>query len=250
MRLRLSDGRPGSAPGIRLQWVVGMPSDHERIVTTSVFRGVRLVAVLMAAAGGAGCAAAAASGSPPIVQPGAPGREGRIITREEAVELSAVRHTEADVRFMQGMIHHHAQALDMTALLQSRTASEAMRALARRIELSQADEIEMMGEWLAARGADVPGPHAHHAPGAPRMPGMLTQEEMDRLAASSGADFDRLFLELMIAHHAGALVMVHDLFSTPGAGQESEIFKFASDVEADQQMEIARMRAMLQEHER
>jgi uncharacterized protein (DUF305 family) len=110
--------------------------------------------------------------------------------------------------------------------------------------VSQADEIEMMQEWLAGRGQALPDPHAHHRGGA-LMPGMLTAAEMERLAAAKGPEFDRLFLELMIKHHDGALIMVKELFATPGAGQESEVFAFASDVEADQRMEIERMGAML-----
>ena len=179
------------------------------------------------------------------MQPGEPGQSSRIVTSAEATNLSNVRHTAADVRFMQGMIGHHAQALEMTALLATRTESEDMRTLARRIELSQADEIKMMQEWLGDRGESLPDPHAHHRPGAHLMPGMLTAEEMARLADAKGAAFDELFLEYMIKHHAGALIMVEELFAQPGAGQESEIFAFASDVDADQRMEIDRMRAML-----
>jgi uncharacterized protein (DUF305 family) len=182
---------------------------------------------------------------PPLIQPGAPGQSSRVITPEQATDLSKVQHTPADVRFMLGMIGHHAQALEMTALLATRTESDDMRKLARRIELSQADEIEMMQEWLARRGQPLPDPHAHHAPGAPLMPGMLTADEMARLAAAKGPAFDQLFLTYMIKHHAGALVMVEELFSQPGAGQESEIFAFASDVDADQRMEIERMHGML-----
>jgi uncharacterized protein (DUF305 family) len=135
----------------------------------------------------------------------------------------------------------------MTDLLESRTLSEDMRKLALRIEVSQADEIRFMQRWLQVRGAEVPAPHAHHAHDAKLMPGMLTAEEMGRLAAGKGAELDRLFLEFMIKHHEGALVMVEELFSTPGAGQEAEIFAFASDVDADQRMEIARMQGMLKE---
>ncbi len=147
---------------------------------------------------------------------------------------------------MQGMIGHHAQALEMTALLPARTGREGMRLLAQRIEVSQADEIRMMQGWLKARGVAAPDPGAHHHTGA-LMPGMLTADDMARLSAASGADFDRLFLEFMIKHHDGALVMVKDLFATAGAGQEPEIFAFASDVDADQRMEIDRMSAMIKE---
>lgn len=186
----------------------------------------------------------------PIIQPGAPGQPSRVITAEKATDTSGVRFTEADVRFMQGMIAHHAQALEMTALVADRTGDPELRKLALRIEISQADEIEMMEAWLTARGQALPDPHAHHGPDHARMPGMLTAAEMQRLAAAKGVAFERLFLEFMIKHHDGALVMVKDLFSSPGAGQEPEIFAFASDVEADQFMEIRRMAIMLKERQK
>jgi uncharacterized protein (DUF305 family) len=210
------------------------------------FRTTLSVLVLLTVTAGIACRTARSEG-PQIVQPGAPGEASRVITRDQAIDVSRVQHTAADVRFMQGMIGHHAQALEMVALLASRTARDDMKMLARRIEASQADEIRMMQAWLKARGQEVPGEHAHHARGAVLMPGMLTTEEMGRLAAAKGRAFDRLFLELMIKHHDGALVMVKDLFATPGAGQEADIFAFASDVDADQRMEIERMSAMLVE---
>jgi uncharacterized protein (DUF305 family) len=145
------------------------------------------------------------------------------------------------------MIHHHLQAIDMTNLLAENTSSEDMRKLGLRMSLSQSDEIKMMRHWLELRGQEAPGDHAHHMPGAPMMPGMLSPEEMNRLAAAKGAEFDKLFLEGMIKHHNGALVMVDQLFNTPGAAQQSEIFSFATDVEADQRAEIDRMTAMLKE---
>jgi len=172
------------------------------------------------------------------------------VTADKAADLSKVAFTPADVKFMQGMIHHHAQALDMTALVPERTPNPDMRKLAQRIEVSQADEIKMMQRWLQARGQDAPGEHAHHMPGAPLMPGMLTADEMARLAAAKGEAFERLFLEGMIKHHAGALTMVQELFATAGAAQESEVFAFASDVDADQRMEIDRMAAMLKERQK
>lgn len=184
---------------------------------------------------------------PVLVQPGAPGEATRAISAERAADTSGIQATPTDVRFMQGMIAHHAQALEMTALLASRTNREEMRLLARRIELSQADEIGMMQRWLKTRGATVPDVHAHHDHGGALMPGMLTAEEMSRLEAASGRAFDRLFLESMIKHHDGALTMVNDLFATSGAGQEPEIYAFASDVDADQRIEIDRMSAMLLE---
>jgi uncharacterized protein (DUF305 family) len=208
-------------------------------------RPATVLLILLSTAAGAACRTGQPGGSPQIIQPGAPGQPTRVISAEKATDLSRVQFTPADVRFMQGMIGHHAQAIEMAALLPERTQRDDMRLLAKRIDVSQADEIQMMQRWLEARGQEVPGPHAHHAPGAPLMPGMLTAGEMSRLAAASGAAFDRLFLELMIKHHEGALTMVQELYSSAGAGQESEIHAFASDVVADQKMEIDRMRGML-----
>jgi uncharacterized protein (DUF305 family) len=184
---------------------------------------------------------------PALVQPGAPGEATRAITATQAADTSGIQATATDVRFMQGMIAHHAQALEMTALLASRTNGPEMHLLARRIELSQSDEIGMMQRWLKRRGATVPDAHVHHDHSAALMPGMLTPEEMSRLEAATGRAFDRLFLESMIRHHDGALTMVHDLFATTGAGQDPEIYAFASDVDADQRIEIDRMGAMLLE---
>ncbi len=187
---------------------------------------------------------------PPIIQPGAPGEASRVISAEKAADLSQVQYIGADIKFMQGMIGHHAQAVEMVALVPSRTSSEDMKKLALRIDVSQQDEIKMIQRWLEVRGQRLPDPRAHLMNGATLMPGMLTPDEMARLAAAKGVEFDRLFLEGMIKHHAGALAMVDDLFSSPGAGQEPEIFSFASDVDADQRMEIDRMGAMLKEIQR
>jgi uncharacterized protein (DUF305 family) len=207
----------------------------------------RTAAIGLSVLAAASCRTTAVVEKAPIVQPGAPGQSSRVIAAAQAADLSKVGYTEADVRFMQGMISHHAQAVEMVALIPDRTAREDMRLLGHRIDVSQADEINMMKHWLGVRGQEVPNGHAHHAHGATLMPGMLTSEEMERLAAARGAEFDRLFLEGMIKHHGGALIMVQELFATPGAGQEVEIFAFASDVDADQRMEIERMGAMLNE---
>lgn len=159
--------------------------------------------------------------------------------------------TEADIRFVQGMIHHHAQALVMTALVPSHSRSEALGLLADRITVSQRDEIGLMQRWLRAQGAEAPHPPVTleqamgHHDHAMMMPGMLSTAQLQQLAAATGAGFDRLFLEFMIQHHGGALTMVTDLFGSPGAGQDSWIYQFASDVDADQRAEIARMRQML-----
>ena len=172
------------------------------------------------------------------------------------------RATAADVQFMQRMIGHHAQALAMAALLPSRTQRADMRLIGERITVSQRDEIATMRRWLVRHGATVPdtapplprdmthdmaGHAMDHAMAAhdSLMPGMLTPAEMDRLAKTTGPEFDRLFLESMIRHHDGALQMVAKLFATPRAGQDAEVFAFASDDEADQRAEIARMRTLL-----
>src|SRR5262245_14016656 len=195
---------------------------------TTVHR--KLVAAFVIVAGLSSCHSTRTT----IVQPGEPGTGSQVITRDKAVDLSRVQATKADIEFMQGMIHHHLQAIDMTTLLEQNTQSEDMRKLGLRMSLSQSDEIKMMRHWLEVRGQEAPGDHAHHMPGAPRMPGMLSAEEMARLAEAKGPQFDVLFLEGMIKHHTGALVMVDKLFNTPGAAQQSEIFAFATDVEADQ----------------
>jgi uncharacterized protein (DUF305 family) len=211
----------------------------------------------------AASAAAAFAQQPTIVQPGAPGTPSRSITAAEARDLSKVGATDADVKFMQGMIHHHAQAVEMVELLKTRTQSSDMKKLGQRIELSQVDEIKMMRHWLEAHGQDAPDPLAHAGNAKDMagmsmagmnggsvthmMPGMLTEEQMRELAAASGKEFDRLFLKGMIRHHGGALTMVKDLFATAGAAQDGDIFAFASDVDADQRMEIDRMSRMLEE---
>jgi uncharacterized protein (DUF305 family) len=189
-------------------------------------------------------------GQPPLVQPGAPGAPNHIISADKATDLSNVQATTADIKFMQGMIHHHLQAIDMTNLLAQNTQSEDMRKFGLRMSLSQSDEVNMMRGWLEVRGQEAPGDHANHMPGAPMMPGMLSPEEMAQLAAAKGKEFDILFLRGMIKHHIGALVMVDELFKTEGAGQQSEVFAFATDVEADQRADIDRMTAMLAERKR
>jgi len=147
---------------------------------------------------------------------------------------------------MQGMIGHHAQALEMVALIPTHTTRQALQLLGQRIDISQVDEIKMMQDWLRARGQQVPAMNAMHMHGATLMPGMLTAEEMARLSQAMGDEFDRLFLEGMIKHHEGAITMVKDLFATPGAGQDVTVFSFASDVDADQRMEIQRMGTLLE----
>lgn len=183
-----------------------------------------------------------------IVQPGAPGEAGRTFSAEELDQVEGVSYTEADVRFMQGMIPHHRQALQMTALARQYATTEAVRQMGLRMEISQRDEIAMMSTWLRERGEPVEMPGMggmggmlHQGMGM----GMLSPEEMEQLANARGMQFDRLFLEGMIRHHRGALDMVTSLFNTSGAAQESTVFKFAEEVDADQLMEIERMQAIL-----
>jgi uncharacterized protein (DUF305 family) len=181
----------------------------------------------------------------PIVQPGAPGQPSRVITAQAAADVSKVDYIDADIKFMQGMIGHHAQAIEMVALIPTHSSRREMVLLGQRIDISQTDEIKMMQDWLRVRGQQVPGVNAMHAHGATLMPGMLSEEEMARLSRANRDEFDRLFLEGMIKHHEGAITMVKELFATAGAGQEVSIFSFANDVDIDQRMEIQRMGALL-----
>lgn len=191
---------------------------------------------------------------PVVAQPGAPGQQTQILpptTRAKLPPLSA-----KDVEFMQGMIMHHAQAVEMTALISERTTNEKLRLLGSRISHSQADEMRYMERWLKLRGepTSMPMPamdHSHHTPGMDMskhemtMPGMLSKAQMAALKAAKGAEFDRLFLQGMIQHHKGALVMVDELFNTAGSGQDSELFNFATDVDSGQRAEIRIMESML-----
>ena len=191
--------------------------------------------------------AAVSQGQPPIIQPGAPGEPSREISAEDASNLTAIDYTDGDIRFMQGMISHHAQALEMTRLLESRTDNAMMRQLSERIDISQRDEIMMMQGWLRERDQTVPEVDTYHQAGFVRMPGMLTGEEMEELEAASGVTFDRLFLRLMIKHHRGAITMVDNLLDQAGAAQDPQLYAFTSDVSSDQDMEINRMDSMLAE---
>jgi uncharacterized protein (DUF305 family) len=181
-----------------------------------------------------------------IVNPGAPGEDSRELSADEAVRIAASRYSQADVRFMQDMIPHHHQALELAALVGSRTNSPALIEAAGRIEASQRDEIAFMQQWLAARGERVPDPRAHAAMHASHeMAGMASAEDMAALAASQGADFDRRFLQLMIRHHAGALKMVEELLEQPGSAYDPTLLEFVNDVGNDQAAEIERMTALL-----
>ena len=181
----------------------------------------------------------------PIIQPGAPGQQGRVITAEEASDLANMEYSLGDIRFLQGMIPHHAQAKEMSALAESRTNNDAVRAVASRITLSQDDEIAMMQGWLRERGLEVTAEDAHHAADFELMAGMLSDEQMGELAAASGPEFDRLYLEYMIDHHQGALDMVEMLLDQRGSVQDPLLYEFTSDVTSDQTSEIERMDTLL-----
>ncbi len=214
----------------------------------------------------AALATTAAFAQAPIVNPGAPGSNPRRLNADEAIALARTAYTEADVRFLQAMIPHHQQALEMAALAKHRTNRKELLDAAGRIEASQQDEIDFMREWLAERNepadlgaahaataadhaastAGAAGAHAAHvAPAAHAMKGMATPEQMAALAAANGAEFDRLFLELMIEHHEGAVEMVEELTDQPGSAYEPALFEFTRDVTNDQNAEIERMNALL-----
>jgi uncharacterized protein (DUF305 family) len=174
--------------------------------------------------------------------------------QKSAADSGRPAFAAADVHFMQGMIHHHAQAVTMARWAPTHGARPDVIRLCERIDVAQRDEIVTMQRWLRERHQMVP--EADFTTGTAtmgdmagmnggRMPGMLTPEQMAQLNAAHGADFDRLFLTFMIQHHQGALQMVQTLFDSPGAGQDEDIFKFASDVGADQTSEIDRMHNML-----
>jgi uncharacterized protein (DUF305 family) len=195
---------------------------------------------------------------PVVVQPGAPGQPTRTLPPSTRATLPP--RSAADVQFMQRMIMHHAQAVEMTALIESHTVSKNLLTLAARISHSQSDEIRFMKRWLEAREEplsptmpEMPGMHmpgmdmSSHSMPTMLMPGMLTAKQMAALKKAKGEAFDRLFLTGMIQHHSGALIMVKDLFDTAGAGQDAEVFNFATDVDSGQRAEIRIMQTMLGE---
>jgi uncharacterized protein (DUF305 family) len=189
--------------------------------------------------------------APVVVQPGAPGEPTKTLPSSTKAKLPPP--SPKDVQFMQGMIMHHAQAVEMTALIDSHTQNKQLHLLGARISKSQSSEINFMKRWLLARGEstseampDMPGMDmsTHEL----LMPGMLTAKQMEALRNAKGAEFDHLFLTGMIQHHGGALTMVKELFDTAGAGQDAEIFNFATDVDSGQRAEIRIMQTMLDEH--
>ena len=191
---------------------------------------------------------------PAIVQPGAPGAGNKSLSPSAASAGAVPRApSRADADFMQGMVMHHSQAVEMTELLKTRTRDSAIRELGEKIDVSQTDEMCWMKQWLTDRGLPI-DPMAgmdmkDMKMDMPLMPGMLTPAQMKALRKASGPEFDHLFLTGMIQHHTGALQMVKELFANPGAGQDPQLFDFANDVDNTQQAEIDIMRHMLKERQ-
>jgi uncharacterized protein (DUF305 family) len=195
---------------------------------------------------------AAKTEAAPVVQPGAPGAPSR--TLSPSTHAVAPPLSRADVEFMQGMIMHHGQAVEMTKMVAVKSHNPEVLELAKKIDISQTDEMGWMKRWLQDRGLpispmeDMPGMDMSDM--MPAMPGMLTKAQMAALRQAQGPEFDHLFLTGMIQHHTGALVMVKDLFKTPGAAQDPLLFDFTSDVDNTQQAEIDIMRHMLAKEKR
>ena len=190
-----------------------------------------------------------------IVQPGAPGQASKTLPASTRAQLPP--RSQKDLEFMQGMIMHHAQAVEMVALMSDRTQRKDLLSLGARISHSQADEMNFMKRWLEIRGesTEMKMHHMSHddmdgmdmSSHQMMMPGMLTPKQMDALKKAKGAEFDKLFLTGMIQHHGGALTMVKELFDTAGAGQDAQLFNFATDVDSGQRAEIKIMQEMLGE---
>lgn len=179
----------------------------------------------------------------PIVQPGAPGQESKTLSKQAAIEIANTSFTQADALFMQNMIPHHSQAVEMGLLVDDRTNNEDIIDIAGRIKKSQADEIKFMSDWLETRGLALNIPHHQHMDHS--LMGMASEEQMDALAQAKGTEFDRLFLSLMIPHHQGAVRMVENLLAEPGSAYDPILFEFINDVVNDQTAEIERMNALL-----
>jgi len=225
-------------------------------MTVSVLRGALIAGTTIAGLFSLPVCAQEAPVAPVVVQPGAPGQSTRTLPATTRATLPP--RSPKDARFMQDMIMHHAQAVEMTALIESHTANKNLGSLGARISHSQSSEIRFMQRWLQARGEptspvmpEMPGMdmagHSMHSSHSMLMPGMLTEKQMAALRRAKGEEFDRLFLTGMIQHHSGALTMVKDLFDTAGAGQDAELFNFATDVDSGQRAEIRIMETMLRE---
>ena len=218
------------------------------IGTRKTFRALLLLGATFL---GACATSAPATQSAQVVRPDSNSETERLEALYRARADSALQNVhQADVQFMTGMIHHHAQALVMSGMAPTHGASDEIRVLTARIINAQKDEIWVMQRWLEQRDLPVPevddsghvmgGHHMH-------MAGMLTPDQLDELAAARGREYDRLFLKYMIQHHIGAVDMVDELFAADGAAQDDFVFKLASDIQADQTSEVARMQRMLDE---
>ncbi|RYB95334.1 DUF305 domain-containing protein [Nocardioides oleivorans] len=229
----------------------------------------RLGVVLVVVLGTASCTGGEPDGKPsgagkaeegaPVVQLGAPGEDNRTLSPEEVEELSTPMHTEADVAFVEMMIPHHEQALEMAALVPDRAQDPGLLAMVERMEVSQADEIQQLEDWLTTNVAtgsaqgehdDHDGDHdgghdGGHGEDHADMPGMLTPEQLDQMRDLDGRAFDRYFLQAMINHHDGAIMMVQDLMEGGEGGQETTIFQLANHIGSDQAVEIAAMKRRL-----
>jgi uncharacterized protein (DUF305 family) len=218
----------------------------DRCTTASARAATWIVVVAMAAAASA-CTSDDEDepDGPRVVQLGGPGETGRELSEEELAERDDPTYTASDIAFVQNMIPHHEQALEMIALIPERSSNPDLPKLAERMEISQTDEIKLLEEWLTARGEEVPSGEHHHGPQHEQlMPGMLTDAEMDQLAGARGPTFDRLFLQYMIRHHEGAVIMAQDLTES-GGGQEPSVFQLSQLISGDQGIEIARMKQLL-----
>jgi uncharacterized protein (DUF305 family) len=217
---------------------------------------IQLSSLLVASALVLACAFAASAQEPVVVQPGAPGQPTKTLPSSTRAQLPPTG--QKDIEFMQGMIMHHQQAVEMTALIPTHSTNKELRVLGDRISHSQADEIRFMKRWLITRGQstemkmDMSGMDmgsmnmgGMNMSQPMLMPGMLTATQMAMLRNANGKEFDRLFLEGMIQHHGGALTMVKDLYASAGAGQDAELFTFTTDVDSGQRAEIRIMQSML-----
>jgi len=185
------------------------------------------------------------SGNVPILKPGAPGNPTIELDAETAIAIADSSYTAADVEFLQGMIVHHYQAFLMSEMAPARTNNQTILDLAGRIDISQTDEIDFMKKWLGERGQSIPDPSMENNMHHHKMMGMATPEQMMQLESSDSTDFDRLYLNLMIKHHDGAIDMVDRLNEFPGSAYDPQLYEFVTDLENDQAVEIERMNGIL-----
>lgn len=236
---RGSDSGNGSARVVHRE-MKSMKRSFPRMIAAGVLVGLASAACGSTTRAPVSAAVQPSAGNPAVLTPAAQAR----------ADSGHRPYTAADAHFMAGMIHHHAQAVLMAGWAPTHGASQSVRALCERIVVGQRDEIALMQRWLRARHVEVPEVDASHAmmpemDQATMMPGMLTAEQLAQLDSGRGSEFDRLFLLFMIQHHQGAITMVNQLFGSQGAGEEETVFRFASDVYADQSTEIQRMQKML-----